>query len=394
VNLVYVTSRFPFGPGEAFLGPEIAAHLASGTDVCVFPMWPKGGRVHGYSVELASHVVSSGRRSGASATLRGFSRAPRALARGAVVAASSSGVAVRGRNLAILPRAAALIDLLRRRNPDHLHVHWGGASSTMAMIASEATATPWSMTLHRWDIRADNLLGQKIASACFTRVISEAGAAQVAAVVPGATPDVIHMGIEVPAAPSPLPSDVTSSRIVCIASLVPVKNHTGLLAAFVDIAADTRVGLDLVGDGPLRPELSALVRDLGLTDRVRFLGTLGHEEVIRRLRAHEWLTVVLASNASDEEHEGIPVSLMEAMAAGVPVIATDSGGTAELIGGGAGLLVRVGDRSSLTAAIRRIVSDETLRAELAESGRRRVLDSFDVKAIAAGLRRRFSACAD
>jgi glycosyltransferase involved in cell wall biosynthesis len=86
--------------------------------------------------------------------------------------------------------------------------------------------------------------------------------------------------------------------------------------------------------------------------------------------------------------------LMEAMAAGVPVIATDSGGTAELIGGGAGLLVRVGDRSSLTAAIRRIVSDETLRAELAESGRRRVLDSFDVKAIAAGLRRRFSACAD
>jgi colanic acid/amylovoran biosynthesis glycosyltransferase len=393
VNIVYVTSRFPFGPGEAFLGAEINAHLASGADLCIFPMLPKGGRIHGYAVELAPHVAWSGVRSGASASLRGVSEAPRALAHGAAVAASSSRLAVRGRNLAILPRAAALIDLIRRRKPDHLHVHWGGASSTMAMIASEATGTPWSMTLHRWDIPANNLLGRKMASACFTRVISDAGVAQVAAVVPGAIPDVIHMGIEVPPHPVPPPPQEAPRRIVCIASLVPVKNHVELLAAFRDVGSGDQVVLDLVGDGPLRAELLALVSDLGLAGRVRFLRTLGHEDVIRRLRTHEWSAVVLASNASDEEHEGIPVSLMEAMAAGIPVIATDSGGTSELIGGGAGLLVPVGDRSSLTEALRRIIFDETLRAQLAESGRRRVLDAFDVKSIAAELRRRVSACA-
>ena len=102
--------------------------------------------------------------------------------------------------------------------------------------------------------------------------------------------------------------------------------------------------------------------------------------------------VVLASLASADEHEGIPVSLMEAMAAGVPVVATDSGGTSELIGGGAGLLVPVGDVDALADALRGIVSDQELRRAASEGGRRRVAESFDVDVIAAELRRRFSAC--
>jgi glycosyltransferase involved in cell wall biosynthesis len=390
VNIVYVTSRFPFGPGEAFLGPEVAAHVAGGASVCVFPMWPKGGRVHAYAIDLAAQVEWRGSARAAGSALRGLCAAPTAFVRGAVVAGTSGRAGVRGRNVAVLPRAASLIDLLRRLRPEHLHVHWGGASSTMAMIASEATATPWSMTLHRWDIRADNLLARKIASACFTRVISEAGAAQVSAVVPGARTDVIHMGIDVPVAPRP---PAASPRIACIASLVPVKDHAELLRAFRDVAADEKAGLDLVGDGPLRAELTELVAQLGLADRVRFLGTLGHEEVIRRLGAGEWSTVVLASSASDDAQEGIPVSLMEAMAAGIPVIATNSGGTGELVGGGAGVLVPVGDRTALTEALRMLIADDALRAEIAERGRQRVLASFDVTTIAAELRRRFSACA-
>jgi colanic acid/amylovoran biosynthesis glycosyltransferase len=393
VDIVYVTSRFPFGAGEAFLGPEISAHVASGANVHVFPMWPKGGRVHAYATDLAPQVEWEGPVNAARATARGMAAAPSGLVRGAAAAGTTGPIRVRGRNVAILPRAAALIDLIRRRRPDHLHVHWGGASSTMAMIASEATGTSWSMTLHRWDIAADNLLARKIASACFTRVISQSGAAQVEAVVPGARVEVIHMGIEAPADESAPPPEVDSRRVVCIASLVPVKNHAELLRAFAELAPDERVGLDLIGDGPLRPELTALVRDLNLSGRVRFLGTLGHEDVIRRLRSHEWLGVVLASSASRDEHEGIPVSLMEAMAAGVPVIATNSGGTAELVGGGAGLLVPVGDRPALTEALSNVIADDALRIRLADSGRRRVLESFDVDTIAAELRRRFSACA-
>jgi glycosyltransferase involved in cell wall biosynthesis len=303
-------------------------------------------------------------------------------------------VTTRGRNIAILPRAAALVDVIRKRKPDHLHVHWGGASSTLAMIASEATGTPWSMTLHRWDIYADNLLARKLASACFTRVISESAVAHVASVVPGAKVDVIHMGIELPPEPLPLRRpERRERRIACIASLVPVKNHAGLLRAFRTIAFDHDVLLDLVGDGPLRPRLATLVNELGLDDRVRFVGTLPHEEILRRLGAGHWLAVVLASIASADDHEGIPVSLMEAMAAGVPVVATDSGGTSELVGRDAGLLVPAGDVEALAEGLREIVSDPELRRSVSEGGRRRVAESFDVDVIAAELRRRFSACA-
>ncbi len=258
------------------------------------------------------------------------------------------------------------------------------------MIASEITGTPWSMTLHRWDIGANNLLARKISSACFTRVISQTGAAELSEVVPNSRPIVLHMGIDVSTGSR---LDDFGRSIACIASLVPVKNHAGLLAAFRAAAGDREVTLDLVGDGPLRADLEQRAEQLGLGDRVRFLGTLDHREVVRRLHAHDWSAVVLASGVRGREREGIPVSLMEAMAAGVPVVATASGGTAELLGSGAGLLVPVGDEEALTDAVRRMLDDDRLRRTLAGAGRRRVVEEFDCLKIAAELRRRFVECA-
>jgi glycosyltransferase involved in cell wall biosynthesis len=200
------------------------------------------------------------------------------------------------------------------------------------------------------------------------------------------------MGIDMP---TPTDQEPTAQveRIACIATLVPVKNHVGLLEAFREGLGDHDVGLDLVGDGPRREELRAYAARLGLATRVRFLGTLDHGEVMRRLRSHEWSAVVLASGATEEAQEGVPVSLMEAMASLVPVVATDSGGTGELVGGGAGLLVPVGDRAALASALRVIVLDAELRRGLALAGRLRVADSFDVDVVAAELREHFSGCA-
>ena len=113
---------------------------------------------------------------------------------------------------------------------------------------------------------------------------------------------------------------------------------------------------------------------------------------MRRLRSHEWSAVVLASGATEETQEGVPVSLMEAMASIVPVVATDSGGTGELVARGAGLLVPVGDRAALAQALRAIVMDAELRRSVALAGRSRVADSFDVEVVAAELRQHFSGC--
>jgi glycosyltransferase involved in cell wall biosynthesis len=83
---------------------------------------------------------------------------------------------------------------------------------------------------------------------------------------------------------------------------------------------------------------------------------------------------------------------MEAMAAGIPVLGTDSGGTGELLGGGAGLLVPVNDYSALESALRGFVSDDAMRLRLAADGYARIAESFDVVPLAARLRTRFAEC--
>jgi glycosyltransferase involved in cell wall biosynthesis len=296
------------------------------------------------------------------------------------------------RNALVIPRTAALVDVVRRFRPTHIHAHWGGASSTIALVAAEATDVPWSMTLHRWDIHADNQLARKIASACFTRTVSESGAAAVRSIVPEAETAVIHMGVDLETvAARPTPS--SACRLVCIGGLVPVKNHSELLRSFAQVVSEQDARLDLVGSGPLANDLRSLSASLGIEGKVRFLGVVAHDELLARLRRREWDGVVLASTASGSAHEGIPVSLMEAMAAGVPVIATDSGGTHELLTGRAGILVPLDDRPALVETLLRFVSDRELREQLSSGGRRRVADAFDVRVIAADLRHRFATCA-
>jgi glycosyltransferase involved in cell wall biosynthesis len=93
------------------------------------------------------------------------------------------------------------------------------------------------------------------------------------------------------------------------------------------------------------------------------------------------------------EHEGIPVSLLEAMSVGVPAIGTETGGMPALLGEGAGLLVPERDAEALASALERVLVDEELRAELGAAGRRRVEERFDVEVVAAELERRFLAAA-
>jgi len=394
VSLVYVTSRFPFGPGEAFLAPEIGAHVAAGCDLRVFPMLPKGGLVHRDAATFIGRTDGVDLRGTAAAGVKNLATRPGRFTRTVVRAGRSRSRAARLRNYAVLLRLGALIEALDRARATHVHVHWGGASSTLAMAAAEAVGIPWSMTLHRWDIAANNLLDEKIESACFTRVISQAAVADVRAVVPDADPVVIHMGVTVDArALEPNAAGRHGGcRLLNVANFVEVKNHRDLVEAFGRLREIPDVTLDLVGAGPLLNEIRELVASLGLEEKVNLLGPLDHDELLRRLAGREWDGVVLTSAATPDAHEGIPVSLMEAMAAGIPVLATDSGGTRELIGEDAGALVPAGDREGLTSGLARFVSDPVFRARLATNGHRRVSEEFNAEVSASDLRRLIASC--
>jgi glycosyltransferase involved in cell wall biosynthesis len=163
---------------------------------------------------------------------------------------------------------------------------------------------------------------------------------------------------------------------VCVARLEPQKNHALLLDAFARaLRHEPHAHLFLAGDGSCRPELELRVRELGLTPQVRFLGQ--RADVSQVLGGAD--VFVLASR-----NEGNPLALMEAMAAGLPILATTVGGVPELVAEGeSGLLVAAGDCGSLSARLATLFRNAALRRALGSRAAARARHAFDASQMAA-----------
>jgi glycosyltransferase involved in cell wall biosynthesis len=161
-----------------------------------------------------------------------------------------------------------------------------------------------------------------------------------------------------------------------VARLVPIKRHEHFFAAAALVAARIPEARFLVvGDGERRGELEAVVRRHGLSDRVTFLGWRGDLE-----RIYADLDVVVLTSAN----EGSPVSLIEAMAAARPVVATRVGGVPDLVEHGVnGLLVEPDDSSTTAEAIAALLADPDRRHAMGEAGRKRVRDGYSVDRLVA-----------
>jgi glycosyltransferase involved in cell wall biosynthesis len=183
-------------------------------------------------------------------------------------------------------------------------------------------------------------------------------------------------------------------RLLSAANLLPVKGHVFLLEAIGKLRDRGRaVRLDLAGEGPEEARLRRLATELGLEEEIRLEGVVPHPELLRRMAAGRWDAVVASSIVTDDgEHEGIPVSLIEALGHGLPAIGTDSGAIPELLGDGAGIVVPPRDSSALADAVERLISDRRLREELGRRGRQRVEAEFSLDRVAAALDARFRSC--
>jgi glycosyltransferase involved in cell wall biosynthesis len=394
VHILYVTSSLPYGPGEAFVIPEVAALRRRGHEITIVPVHGRGQVLHEDARALLDSCLE---RSLVSASVvlgaaRQLVRRPNASLRALRLVLGSRTPRILLKNLAVLPKGLWLGREAERRRIGHIHAHWGATSSTMALIASQLSGIPWSLTVHRWDIDENNLLRAKARRASFVRTINEIGLRKLGAATAGATGDafVLHMGVDV-AVDQASPSD--GRRVLAAASLREVKGHVYLLDAVRLLRQrGIDVRLECIGDGPLRPQLERYVADHGLGEDVALSPALSHRELLDRLAAGTWCVAVLASVVTPAgEHEGIPVSLLEAMSVGVPAIGTETGGIPTLLDGGAGLLVPERDAVALADALERVLTDDGLRARLAAAGRRRVEERFDVELVAAELERRFAA---
>jgi colanic acid/amylovoran biosynthesis glycosyltransferase len=179
---------------------------------------------------------------------------------------------------------------------------------------------------------------------------------------------VVHCGVEVRLFDTKW-HEGRAHRLLFVGRLIPAKGLPFLLetVAMIDDAI-----LDIAGDGPQRRFLETKAASLGIANRVRFLGYQSQVQVGELLRDAD--VFVMGSFA-----EGLPVVLMEAMAAGVPVVATRIAGIPELVDDGQnGFLVPPGDPALTAAAVRQLLEDAELRNRFAIAGRAKVEREFDI----------------
>jgi glycosyltransferase involved in cell wall biosynthesis len=243
----------------------------------------------------------------------------------------------------------------------------GGWGENVRFIQSIQTTQPWPRW-HWWL--------QSWAHGGAERVVvpsnSVASAARDWAGVPREKLIVIPNAVDVPEASAPRPDARPPFRVGFIGRLHPVKRVPDLLRALALLPPEY-ARLEIFGDGPARGEIESAIASLALSDRVTLHGTVsGSADALASMDV-----LVLPSEA-----EGMPVVPLEAMAAGVPVVATDVPGTRDVVTHErTGVLVPPRDSAALARAIRRVLEDAALCERLIEAGRREVVARFTWPAV-------------
>jgi colanic acid/amylovoran biosynthesis glycosyltransferase len=277
--------------------------------------------------------------------------------------------------------------LLRRRlaqdQVQHLHAHFGTNSATVAILCFLLGGPSYSFTVHGpEEFDKATLLGleDKIQHASFVVAISSFGRSQLYRWCDNRhwpRIHVVHCGLDASYLEREHPPLSDSNRFVCIGRLCEQKGQLLLVDAFARlvIARDEPTPkLVLVGDGPMRSQIEARIRELGIEANVRITGWASGEVVQQEIAAAR--TMVLPSFA-----EGLPVVIMEALAMERPVISTSIAGIPELVVPGEnGWLVPAGDIDPLVEAMKQALNTSVERLqEMGRAGRARVLKRHNIQ---------------
>lgn len=386
MRLAYLVSKYP-SENHTYILREIAGLRARGFEIEVAAISPDDRPAAEVSAaELAEReatfaVKSQGVLRIVVANLAVLARHPLQYARGLLVARRLAGWDLQRftYHLAYLAEAAVVGRWMSRRGLCHVHVHY---ASTVGLLAAEIFDVSVTATIHgsaEFINPSYQRIAEKVRAFDGVVAISQYGRSQL---MMNSSPEdwgkihVVPLGVEASPAPAMRVQRAAGAfRISCVGQLQPAKGMHVLLDAVALVRSrGYAVHLTLVGDGPFRGALERHARSLGVESDVAFTGRLHHADV-REVYARSD-AFVLASFA-----EGVPVVLMEAMASGLPSIATRITGIPELLRDGVdGLLVTPSDPVELADAIELFILDPVRAAALASSGRARVSEAYNLDA--------------
>lgn len=294
------------------------------------------------------------------------------------------------RTLALFPKAVHLAHVLPRRGIEHIHSHFATHATTTAYIIASLSNVTFSFTVHGPDVFVHRLLlSEKLAKAKFVRTVSTFNKAFLSGLYPTLTKDkieVVHMGLnpDVYAQARVEAEKGRRLRLLSVAALIPNKGFPYLIDACSRlIASGVDIDCTIVGDGPLRDSTEEWIRAKGLAERVHLLGAVPQHEVAKLMGGSD-IFVLPSVIALDGQMDGIPMSLMEAMSAGCPVIASAISGIPELVNDGVnGLLVDATHPERVAAAVRFLAADAAQRERMGTAGQAKVRREFNVAATAA-----------
>jgi glycosyltransferase involved in cell wall biosynthesis len=400
MKLGYLVSQYP-AVNHTYLLREIRGLRALGFDITVISVAPPDRPPERLTVEERAEAAATRAVKTASpgrilaAHLATLVTRPLGYLRGLATALSlGGGFRATLFNLLYFAEAVVAGRWFSEAGVRHFHVHY---SSTVGLLLARLYPLTMSVTFHGRAEFVDPAgfhLRRKVAASAFVCAISFFGRSRLMMACEPALWDrieITRLGVDTESlSPGEFRWSPDPFEILSVGQLVPIKAHRLLLAALRRVVDQApRVRLRLVGDGPERRALEDMTAALGLQGHVIFEGMLNHDRV-RELYRRADLFVLPSFE------EGLPVVLMEAMAAGVACVATCVAGIPELIRDGeSGLLVAPSDSDGLAAAILRLIRDPDLRRRLGLAARRRVVEDYNLErniaALAAVFRRRLGA---
>lgn len=374
----YVLADFP-ALSETFIGTEIRAMRAHGHCVVPIVMHRLEGPAQPEDILLADEASSPSEVGLGSAVSQALQPARTVLQALAFVVRQRrldrSSLAVNGLKIAAIARAAGCT---------HLHAHFAGGAAAHAIVAARWIGATVSFVGHGHDVYSEPQdIVAKLGAADFVIGTCDDLVSDLRCLRDGASAHRIPCGTD-PSRFRPANSNPETGRFLAIGRLVEQKGYDDLLQALALLP--TSIAVDIVGDGPLKAELSAAAARLGLgANRIRWLGARPLSWIARSGRNCCALVAPFKMAPNGERDTG-PVVIKEAMAMGLPVIGTRFMGSKEMITSESGMLVEPGDVVGLADAMRQVagMAPETRRA-MGLAGRRLLEREFTLATQAARL---------